>query len=182
MIVFCAFAFDPEAAKDIDATQGHHRAQGADEHRPADRRPEEGALQQPELLADGPAGRGGAARARTAATRSRCTASTTSTRPRASWCPAARARSPCGRSIPTTTSARLFPRQVFFPMAGKGEGWEKLKKDIRAELDEDAAGEVPRHRVAALRGGRQPEDRGEDRGRPRDRVARRSFRCTEAAR
>jgi len=25
---------------------------------------------------------------------------------------------------------------VFFPMAGKGEGWEKLKKDIRAELDE----------------------------------------------
>jgi adenine-specific DNA-methyltransferase len=30
----------------------------------------------------------------------------------------------------------LFPRQVFFPMAGKGEGWEKLKKDIRAELNE----------------------------------------------
>ncbi len=31
----------------------------------------------------------------------------------------------------------LFPRQVFFPMAGKGEGWEKLKKNIRAELNED---------------------------------------------
>ncbi|MDZ4780060.1 MAG: site-specific DNA-methyltransferase [Planctomycetia bacterium] len=31
----------------------------------------------------------------------------------------------------------LFPRQVFFPMAGKDEGWHKLKKDIRAELDED---------------------------------------------
>ncbi|MCC6301920.1 MAG: site-specific DNA-methyltransferase [Gammaproteobacteria bacterium] len=30
----------------------------------------------------------------------------------------------------------LFPRQVFFPMAGKGEGWGKLKKDIRAELNE----------------------------------------------
>jgi adenine-specific DNA-methyltransferase len=30
----------------------------------------------------------------------------------------------------------LFPRQVFFPMAGKGDGWEKLKKNIRAELDE----------------------------------------------
>ena len=30
----------------------------------------------------------------------------------------------------------LFHRQVFFPMAGKGEGWEKLKKNIRAELDE----------------------------------------------
>jgi adenine-specific DNA-methyltransferase len=31
----------------------------------------------------------------------------------------------------------LFPRQVFFPLAGKGEGWQKLKKDIRAELNED---------------------------------------------
>ena len=30
----------------------------------------------------------------------------------------------------------LFPRQVFFPMAGKGEGWDKLKKNIRAELNE----------------------------------------------
>ena len=30
----------------------------------------------------------------------------------------------------------LFPRQVFFPMAGKDEGWMKLKKSIRAELDE----------------------------------------------
>lgn len=31
----------------------------------------------------------------------------------------------------------LFPQQVFFPMAGKGEGWEKLKKNIRAELNEE---------------------------------------------
>lgn len=31
----------------------------------------------------------------------------------------------------------LFPRQVFFPMAGKGEGWQKLKKDIRAELNDE---------------------------------------------
>lgn len=31
----------------------------------------------------------------------------------------------------------LFPRQVFLPMAGKGEGWQKLKKDIKAELNED---------------------------------------------
>lgn len=30
----------------------------------------------------------------------------------------------------------LFPRQVFFPMAGKEDGWKKLKKDIRAQLDE----------------------------------------------
>ena len=30
----------------------------------------------------------------------------------------------------------LFPHPVFFPMAGKGDGWAKLKKDIRAELDD----------------------------------------------
>ncbi len=30
----------------------------------------------------------------------------------------------------------LFPHQVYFPMAGKDEGWHKLKKSIRAELDE----------------------------------------------
>lgn len=30
----------------------------------------------------------------------------------------------------------LFPHQVFFPMAGKDDGWKKLKKTIRAELDE----------------------------------------------
>jgi adenine-specific DNA-methyltransferase len=31
----------------------------------------------------------------------------------------------------------LFARQVFFPMAGKKDGWYKLKKDIRAELNDD---------------------------------------------
>ena len=31
----------------------------------------------------------------------------------------------------------LFPRQVFFPMAGAKDGWNKLKRDIKAELDED---------------------------------------------
>jgi adenine-specific DNA-methyltransferase len=31
----------------------------------------------------------------------------------------------------------LFPRQVFFPMAGSKDGWNKLRRDIRAELNED---------------------------------------------
>jgi len=31
----------------------------------------------------------------------------------------------------------LFARQIFFPMADKKDGWYKLKKDIRAELNED---------------------------------------------
>lgn len=29
----------------------------------------------------------------------------------------------------------LFPRQVFFPMAGDGEGWSRLAKTLRAEID-----------------------------------------------
>jgi adenine-specific DNA-methyltransferase len=31
-----------------------------------------------------------------------------------------------------------FPRQVFFPMAGSKDGWGRLKKEIKAELDETA--------------------------------------------
>ena len=31
----------------------------------------------------------------------------------------------------------LFPRQVFFPMAGAREGWAKLARNLRAEIDED---------------------------------------------
>ena len=30
----------------------------------------------------------------------------------------------------------LYPRQVFFPMAGAKDGWHRLKKTVRAELDE----------------------------------------------
>jgi len=29
----------------------------------------------------------------------------------------------------------LFPRQVFLPMAGAKDGWNKLKRDIRAETE-----------------------------------------------
>ena len=32
----------------------------------------------------------------------------------------------------------LFPRQVFFPMAGESEGWARLARSLRAEIDEDA--------------------------------------------
>ena len=31
----------------------------------------------------------------------------------------------------------LFPHQVFFPMAGKKDGWRRLKKTLRAELNEE---------------------------------------------
>ncbi|MFZ5515892.1 MAG: site-specific DNA-methyltransferase [Candidatus Zhuqueibacterota bacterium] len=31
----------------------------------------------------------------------------------------------------------LFPRQVFFPMAGENDGWAKLAKNLNAEIDEE---------------------------------------------
>ena len=30
----------------------------------------------------------------------------------------------------------VFPRQVFFPMAGKGDGWAKLAKSLKSEIDQ----------------------------------------------
>jgi adenine-specific DNA-methyltransferase len=31
----------------------------------------------------------------------------------------------------------LLPRQVFFPMAGEKDGWSRLKKNLKAEIDEE---------------------------------------------
>lgn len=31
----------------------------------------------------------------------------------------------------------LFPKQIFFPLAGSGEGWEKLAKNLKSEIDEE---------------------------------------------
>jgi len=38
----------------------------------------------------------------------------------------------------------LFPRQVFFPMAGEGDGWARLARNLKAEIDEE--------RIEAYRG------------------------------
>ena len=135
MIVFCAFAFDPEAAKDIDALRGITalKAQMNTDLLTDDLKKARSSNQsfwlmgQPEVevrtLKDGryvvevhgfdyfdtvkgELVSGGKSRI-------------------AMW------------ALDTDYDERsLFPRQVFFPMAGKGEGWEKLKRNIRAELDE----------------------------------------------
>jgi adenine-specific DNA-methyltransferase len=34
-------------------------------------------------------------------------------------------------------SRSLYPRQVFFPMAGEPDGWSRLAKSLKAEIDED---------------------------------------------
>jgi adenine-specific DNA-methyltransferase len=31
----------------------------------------------------------------------------------------------------------LYPRQVFFPMAGENDGWARLAKNLKAEIDEE---------------------------------------------
>ena len=31
----------------------------------------------------------------------------------------------------------LLPRQVFFPMAGPKDGWSRLAKNLKAEIDEE---------------------------------------------
>ncbi len=135
MIVFCAFAFDPEAAKDIDAVKGITalKAQMNTDLLTEDLKKARASNQsfwlmgQPDValaqLADGrwqvevngfdyfdttkgELVSGGKAKI-------------------AMW------------SLDTDYDGRsLFPHQVFFPMAGKDEGWKKLKGAIRAELDE----------------------------------------------
>ncbi len=135
MIVFCAFAFDPEAAKDIDQLRGivALKAQMNTDLLTEDLKKARSSNQsfwlmgQPDVevrkrqdgrhevevhgfdyfdTAKGELVSGGKGRI-------------------ALW------------SLDTDYDERsLFPRQVFFPLAGKGEGWEKLKRDIRAELDE----------------------------------------------
>lgn len=137
MIVFCAFAFDPEAAKDIDHLKGivALKAQMNTDLLTEDLKKARASNQsfwlmgQPDVAvrhrkdglyevevkgfdyfdtAKGELVSGGKGRI-------------------ALW------------SLDTDYDERsLFPHQVFFPLAGKGEGWEKLKKDISAELDEDA--------------------------------------------
>jgi adenine-specific DNA-methyltransferase len=43
----------------------------------------------------------------------------------------------CG-SLDTDYDGRsLYPRQVFFPMAGSDEGWSKLAKNLKAQIDEE---------------------------------------------
>jgi adenine-specific DNA-methyltransferase len=141
MIVFCAFAFDPEAAKDIDAIRGITalKAQMNTDLLTEDLKKARASNQsfwlmgQPDVelrkLADGhyqvevhgfdyfdtvkgELVSGGKGKI-------------------AAW------------ALDTDYDERsLFPRQVFFPMAGAKDGWHKLKKDVKAELDESLLGQL----------------------------------------
>ena len=136
MIVFCAFAFDPEAAKDIDALKGITalKAQMNTDMLTEDLKKARSSNQsfwlmgQPDVLLSQT--KGGLWRVEVNGFDYFDTAKgelvSGGKGKIAAW------------SLDTDYDGRsLFPHQVFFPMAGKDEGWMKLKKDIRAELDED---------------------------------------------
>lgn len=155
MIVFCAFTFDPEAAKDIDATKGITalKAQMNTDLLTEDLKKARASNQsfwlmgQPDVelrkrkdgryeievhgfdyfdTAKGELVSGGKGKI-------------------AAW------------ALDTDYDERsLFPRQVFFPMAGAKDGWNKLRKDIKAELDESLLGKL--HGTVSL-----PFEAGENR-------------------
>jgi Zn-dependent peptidase ImmA (M78 family) len=163
LIVFAAFQFDPEAAKDIDETNWPGvTCSRPDERRPADRRPQEEARQQRIFWLIG--------------------------QPDVGWSiiNGAREQRQVGVSVhgfdyyntktggiesggedkiavwllDTDYDGRsLYPRQVFFPMAGAKEGWARLAKNLKAEIDEELDRSLPRHGIAALRAGRTPAHR-----------------------
>jgi adenine-specific DNA-methyltransferase len=135
MIVFCAFTFDPEAAKDIDNTKGivALKAQMNTDLLTEDLKKARASNQsfwlmgQPDVqvkkLADG----------RYQVEVNGFDYFDTKTgelksggkKNIAAW------------ALDTDYDERsLFPRQVFFPMSGAKDGWNKLKRDIKAELDE----------------------------------------------
>ncbi len=135
MIVFCAFTFDPEAAKDIDATRGitalkaqmntdlltedlkkarsHNQSFWLMGQPDVELRQRKDGTYEVEVngfdyfdTGTGELKSGGKKNI-------------------AAW------------ALDTDYDERsLFPRQVFFPMAGAKDGWNKLKRDIKAELDE----------------------------------------------
>ncbi|WP_411833166.1 site-specific DNA-methyltransferase [Pseudoxanthomonas mexicana] len=135
MIVFCAFTFDPEAAKDIDATKGITalKAQMNTDLLTEDLKKKARSNQsfwlmgQPDVeLRQRKDGRyevevNGFDYFNTTTGK----LESGGKKNIAAW------------SLDTDYDERsLFPRQVFFPMAGAKDGWNKLRRTIRAELDE----------------------------------------------
>ncbi len=152
MIVFCAFAFDPEAAKDIDATRGITalKAQMNTDPLTEDLKKARSSNQsfwlmgqpdvelravdangKPRTLTPGPSP-GGRGEFFVVEVNGFDYFDTTSGELKSGG-----KKNIAAWSLDTDYDERsLFPRQVFFPMAGAKDGWNKLKRDIKAELDE----------------------------------------------
>lgn len=136
MIVFCAFTFDPEAAKDIDALRGitalkvHMNTDLLTEDLKKARSSNQSfwLMGQPDVELK--AGKGGKWQVEVHGFDYFDTMKgelvSGGKGKIAAW------------SLDTDYDGRsLFPHQFFFPMASKDEGWMKLRKTIRAELDEE---------------------------------------------
>ncbi len=149
MIVFCAFTFDPEAAKDIDAFKGITalKAQMNTDLLTEDLKKARSSNQsfwlmgQPDVqLLPAPAGRDGTPPKGGRLWQVEVNGFDYFDTTKGELVSGGKARIAMW-SLDTDYDGRsLFPHQVFFPMAGKDEGWGKLKKDIRAELDDDKLG------------------------------------------
>ncbi len=135
MIVFCAFTFDPEAAKDIDATKGITalKAQMNTDLLTEDLKKKARSNQSFWLMGQPDVELRQRKDGRYEVEVNGFDYFDTSTgelksggkKNIAAW------------SLDTDYDERsLFPRQVFFPMAGAKDGWNKLRRNIRAELDE----------------------------------------------
>ena len=135
MIVFCAFTFDPEAAKDIDDDQGRHalKAQMNTDLLTDDLKKARASNQsfwlmgQPEVEVR---------QAQTGMYEVEVHGFDYFDTAKGELSRAARAASPCGRSTPTTTTAACSPARSSSRWPAK-DGWDKLKKNLKAEIDED---------------------------------------------
>ena len=142
IIVFAAFQFDPEASKDIDETnwpgvtllKAQMNADLLTEDLKKNARATRASGSSASRTWKSSASRAVRRRVNSA---SRSKASTTTTPEAATWNPADRTRSPCGCSTPITTVGVFSPARCSSPWPGRGEGWAKLARNLRAEIDED---------------------------------------------
>jgi adenine-specific DNA-methyltransferase len=148
MIVFCAFAFDPEAAKDIDCTRGITalKAQMNTDLLTDDLKKARASNQsfwlmgQPDVEVrkiSSPSPLGGEGRGEGDVYQVEVHGFDYFDTARGELVSGGKGKIAMWLLDTDYDERSLFPRQVFFPMAGKGEGWQKLKKDIKAELNED---------------------------------------------
>ena len=50
----------------------------------------------------------------------------------------------------------LYPKQVFFPMSGRNDGWARLARNLKAEIDEELIEAYRGYCFVALRTGGAP--------------------------
>ena len=137
MIVFCAFTFDPEAAKDIDATKGITalKAQMNTDLLTEDLKKARASNQSFWLMGQPDV----EPRQRKDGRWEVEVHGFDYFDPKSGELKSGGKKNIAAWSLDTDYDERsLYPHQVFFPMAGKKDGWHKLKKNIKAELDDSA--------------------------------------------